>query len=112
LSAYYSAAIAPLSFLLDPSAGREVGARAMREKNDVSRQKSCETKGLERDSIHSESNRALSVLACGAGELAANYQDAVKGVLTLSRPATMEAQEARTKQRFADWPTVATFGRR
>jgi hypothetical protein len=34
-------------------------------------------------------------LARAAGELAANYQDAVKGVLTLSRPATMGAQEAR-----------------
>jgi hypothetical protein len=28
-------------------------------------------------------------LARDVGELAANYQDAVKGVLTLSRPATM-----------------------
>jgi len=30
-------------------------------------------------------------LARGAGELAAYYQDAVKGVLTLSRPASMGA---------------------
>jgi hypothetical protein len=72
--------------LLDPSAGRDVDARDPREKNQVSRQKSCETKGLEQDSIRLKSDRALSVLAGDAGELAANYQDAVKGVLTLSRP--------------------------
>jgi hypothetical protein len=49
LSAFYSAAVAPLSFLLDPSAGRDVGARDARKKNQVSRQMSCETKGLEQD---------------------------------------------------------------
>jgi hypothetical protein len=67
----------------------------MRKKNQVSRQKSCETKGLERDLIHFKSDRTLRILPRDAGELAANYQDAVKGVLTLSRPATMGAQEAR-----------------
>jgi hypothetical protein len=72
-----------------------MAARASGEKNQVSRQKSCETKGLEQDSDHFKSDRALSVLARDTGEHAANYQDAVKGVLTLSRPATMGAQEAR-----------------
>jgi hypothetical protein len=50
------------------------------------RQKPCETKGLEQDSNRFKSDRALSALAGDAGELAANYQDAVKGVLTLRRP--------------------------
>jgi hypothetical protein len=70
-------------------------ARAMREISTRSRQKSCETKRLEQDSIRFKSDRALGVLAHGLSGLAANYQDAVKGVLTLSRPAAMGAQEAR-----------------
>jgi hypothetical protein len=40
LSAFYSAAVAPLPFLLDPSAGRDVGARALREKRTKFRGKS------------------------------------------------------------------------
>jgi hypothetical protein len=35
--------------MLDPSAGRDGDARDPRKKNQVSRQKSCETKGLEQD---------------------------------------------------------------
>lgn len=35
--------------------------------------------------------QALSILARDTGELPANYQDAVKGVLTVSRPAAMGA---------------------
>jgi hypothetical protein len=81
--------------MLDPSAGRDGDARDPRKKNQVSRQKSCETKGLEQDAIHFKSDPALSVLARAADELAANYQDAVKGVLTLSRPCAMGAQEVR-----------------
>ncbi len=33
--------------------------------------------------------QALSILARHTGELSANYQDAVKGVLTVSRPTAM-----------------------
>jgi hypothetical protein len=88
LSASYPAAVAPLPFLPDPSAGRDGDARAMREKRTRFRGR-CETKGLGQGTIRFKSDRALSVLARDAGELAANYQDAVKAVLTLRRPATM-----------------------
>jgi hypothetical protein len=83
LSAFYPAAVAPLPLclILPPAA---MAARPRCAKKEVSRQKSCETKGLEQDSIHLKSDRALRFLARGADELAANYQDAVKGVLTLS----------------------------
>jgi hypothetical protein len=40
LSAFYPAAVAPLPFLLDPSAGRDFDARAIREKRTRFRGKS------------------------------------------------------------------------
>jgi hypothetical protein len=78
--------------LLEPSAGRDGDERAMREKRTRFRGKShAKQKGLEQDSIHFKSDPALSVLTPDAGEFAANYQDAVKGVLTVRRPATRAA---------------------
>jgi hypothetical protein len=62
LSAFYPAAVASLPFLLDPSAGRDGDERAIRE-NQITRQTSCETKGLEEGSIHFKSDPALCVLA-------------------------------------------------
>jgi hypothetical protein len=82
LSASYPAAVAPLPFLLDPSAGRDGGARAIREKEPGFAAKTARNKGL----------GAGLVPARGSGEFATNYQDAVKGVLTLRRPAAMGAQ--------------------
>jgi hypothetical protein len=65
--------------ILPPAA---MAARASREKEPGFAAKTARNKGLGAGLVPSR----------GSGKFAANYQDAVKGVLTLRRPATMAAQ--------------------